>query len=1023
MDRIKQGLLQLALVCAVASVMWGATLGKVVSIGGHASDIALDERRGVLYIANFTANRVEVMSLSDQSIRRSINVAAQPGALAISPDGRYLLIGHFGPWDPPRVSTNALTVIDLQTEQRQTFTVGFPVLGVAFGYDGVALVVTTNDISLFDPVSGAMRALDTIDGITVKAFADNLNTFPPQIVASSVTATRDGQRIFGVVDLEPNKEGTSGEGPTGETGTSSKFIRFSYNVANGQLVAVGTAASPKLGPRVVSVADDASYYMVGWALIGCDFRLRGDCDASGPLLSELPNTLGSLNVGSHVIDSVNNTIYAQAPESGDQFNAIPTLRIMDADNLTLRERIRLPENLAGRSILNNARDVVYAVSDSGVTVIPVGSLNRMPRVAASHEDVVFRGNFCDRSVATQEIQILNPGGGQVPFSLSSTMDGVQISPATGMTPATVQVRVDPNAFQNQNGTVVGEIRISAPAAVNIPFSIRVLANNREPDQRGSFFNVPGKLVDLVADPARERFYVLRQDRNVVYVFDSRTNAQIAALRTANVPTSLAITFDKHYLLVGHNDSQLAYVFDLETLAPDKPIRFPIGHYPRSIAAVGRTILAASRVAGPEHTIDRVDFGARTATTLPSLGIYKNSVHVQTVLEAAPNGSAILAAMPDGNVMLYDATADTFTVSRKDSTSLAGAYAASSYGTYFVGDTMFNSSLVPVRKLDAGSGSSSGFAFVDQTGFRTTARAGGNGTVQRMDVASGEMAMATRIVESPLLSASEMPFTRTLAPLGDRSAIIALTTSGFTVLPWTYDSAVAPPRLDRVVNLADGSAGLAPGSLISIYGRDLSPINAASREVPLPTALGESCLTVNGIPVPMLFVSPSQINAQMPYRVDGNATMVLRTPGGVSDNVNLAIQPAAPGVFRSNEPGPLEGTPTVIRARNGLMVTPSNPVHEEDQLVIYLTGMGRTLPAVESGVPAPSDPLAMAAIPPEVTLGSVSLPIYYAGLSPGQVGVYQINALVPFKGVPKGLEIPLTISQGGSSTTMLVRVVD
>jgi len=61
---------------AIAAALTGAatpsvaaTFGTVVSIGGHASDIALDESRGLLYIANFTANRIEVMSLADRSIR------------------------------------------------------------------------------------------------------------------------------------------------------------------------------------------------------------------------------------------------------------------------------------------------------------------------------------------------------------------------------------------------------------------------------------------------------------------------------------------------------------------------------------------------------------------------------------------------------------------------------------------------------------------------------------------------------------------------------------------------------------------------------------------------------------------------------------------------------------------------------------------------------------------------------------------------------------------------------------------
>ena len=73
-----------------ASYGVAATFGTVVPIGGHASDIALDEGRGVLYVANFTANRIEVMSTADYSIRSSMNVPPQPGALSVSADGKYL---------------------------------------------------------------------------------------------------------------------------------------------------------------------------------------------------------------------------------------------------------------------------------------------------------------------------------------------------------------------------------------------------------------------------------------------------------------------------------------------------------------------------------------------------------------------------------------------------------------------------------------------------------------------------------------------------------------------------------------------------------------------------------------------------------------------------------------------------------------------------------------------------------------------------------------------------------------------
>jgi uncharacterized protein (TIGR03437 family) len=203
---------------------------------------------------------------------------------------------------------------------------------------------------------------------------------------------------------------------------------------------------------------------------------------------------------------------------------------------------------------------------------------------------------------------------------------------------------------------------------------------------------------------------------------------------------------------------------------------------------------------------------------------------------------------------------------------------------------------------------------------------------------------------------------------------------------------------------------------------MSPVNVATSQIPLPTALGESCLTVNGVAVPVLFVSSTQINGQLPFTVDGNAVMSLRTPCGISDNFNFTIFSAAPSIFRSGTAGPETGLATIMRADNNQLVTPTNPIHPNDSIVIYATGLGVTLPSVDAGSPAPADPLGAAVIVPQLTLGGVPLNLVFAGLVPGEVGVYQINATVPLK-VPQGLNIPLVISQGGSSTTLSVRVVN
>jgi uncharacterized protein (TIGR03437 family) len=295
-------------------------------------------------------------------------------------------------------------------------------------------------------------------------------------------------------------------------------------------------------------------------------------------------------------------------------------------------------------------------------------------------------------------------------------------------------------------------------------------------------------------------------------------------------------------------------------------------------------------------------------------------------------------------------------------------------------------------------------------------------IERFDPAqAGSTSSPTRLVEAPLPPSGIQSFIRSLAPLYDRSAVIALTVSGITVLPWNYDAAVAPPKIAAVVNAADGKLPVAPGGLISVFGSQMAPVNLATKEIPLPTALADSCLTVNGVPVPVLFVSSNQINGQLPFNVDGNAQMTLRTPGGISDNFNFSILPTAPSIFRTGQAGPETGLATITRSDNGEFITPTNPVHYGDSITIWATGLGRTNPPIDSGVAAPSDPLAGAVIAPTVILGGAALRVDYAGLVPGTVGLYQINATVP-NGVPQGLEIPLVISQGGSSTTLSVRVV-
>jgi uncharacterized protein (TIGR03437 family) len=1007
-----------SLIAALAAAAWGGTFGTVVPIGGQASSVVLDQPRGVLYIANFTANRIEVMSLSNYAIQTSINVAAQPSSMALSPDDRFLVITHFGNAAPPASSTNAVTVIDLTTNAKQVFALGSAPLGVAFGIDGNALVVTSTDFLLLDPGSGTTEELGTISGVVANTIPQPPASFPPNIVAATVGASADGTVIYGFSDT----------------------LLFSYNVATQSLSASLYTSSPTLGPRAISIANDGSYFTAGWTLKNGNFAN----------ISQFANVSGVLNIGTTAIDSVHNVIYAQIPQAVATTTgttgttppvttpaAAPTLQIVAADNLAVINTLNLPENFGGSSVLSSDGSMLYGVSDSGVMILPVGKLSQAPQVVASKPDLVFRGNFCNRNVATQSLTIVNPGGGNTPFTISSDTAGLNVSPNSGITPATVTVTVDPNVFQGQTGTVVANLNIQSGQAVNAPPAVRVLINSRQPDQRGTFVDIPGTLVDLLADPNpnRNQYYVLRQDQNQVLVFNAANNTQIATLRTGNTPMGMAITFDQRYLLVGCNNSAFLNVYDLETLQAVTPVEMFNGDYVQSVASSSNAILAVTRDAGGGSPIvHQIDLTSNTSSILPTLGVFKNSVALNSVLTASSNGSSILLASNTGAVMLYDDNSGTFTTSRQDFTALSGAYAASNFDLYVVGNNLLDASGVPITQFGAGAGSSSGFAFVETAGFRSTAAApsgGGQstapGVVERLDLTNpaNTTSLATPIVEAPLVGSTSSAFTRTLAPLANQSAIINLTVSGITVLPPNYDAAVAPPQINSVVNAADDTPNIAPGGLITIFGSGLSPVNIASAELPLPTALANSCLTVNGLPMPILFVSPSQVNAQMPFEASGDETLILWTPGGTSDNFNLQVLETAPSVFQVPVPGSSSTVPSVIRNDDGLLVTPSHPIHRNanEALIIYLTGLGATSPSVPSGMPGPSNPLAVALSVPKVTLGGVTLPLIYYGLAPGEVGVYQINVSVP-SGVPEGLSVPLVISQGTSvSSSMPVRVID
>ena len=163
---------------------------------------------------------------------------------------------------------------------------------------------------------------------------------------------------------------------------------------------------------------------------------------------------------------------------------------------------------------------MYSISDSGVTVLPVGSLRQTHRVRAAQEDVVFRGNFCNRAVATQTLTITDPGGGNTEFALSVNTGGDLHFSVFGCDSGDRDRRGRSQCVRQSEGHCRSHDHASGrPARSTSRPRCGCSSIPRIPTSAAPSSTFPGKLVDMLPDPARNRYYVLRQDKNQVLVFD------------------------------------------------------------------------------------------------------------------------------------------------------------------------------------------------------------------------------------------------------------------------------------------------------------------------------------------------------------------------------------------------------------------------------------------------------------------------------------------------------------------------
>jgi uncharacterized protein (TIGR03437 family) len=254
------------------------------------------------------------------------------------------------------------------------------------------------------------------------------------------------------------------------------------------------------------------------------------------------------------------------------------------------------------------------------------------------------------------------------------------------------------------------------------------------------------------------------------------------------------------------------------------------------------------------------------------------------------------------------------------------------------------------------------------------------------------------------------------------------------------AAQTTPQIKSIVNGAaftaiDGyTSRFAPGLCISIFGTALS--NGATQSAsgtPLPTKLAGSRVLVNGIPAPLYFVSPAQINAQIqtefavPFSV--SVQVEVEWPSGtvIGAGPSIQLNRFAPGIFTLNANG--LGPGAVLRSSDYSLICPPgrsdcayNPARVGEAVSIFASGLGPVDGPWLSGYAGAS--AYPTSTTPKVWIGGLPAVVLYSGTAPGFVGLYQINVLVPggVAGDNLGLGLSMDSTSSGASNTVSMPVV-
>jgi uncharacterized protein (TIGR03437 family) len=206
----------------------------------------------------------------------------------------------------------------------------------------------------------------------------------------------------------------------------------------------------------------------------------------------------------------------------------------------------------------------------------------------------------------------------------------------------------------------------------------------------------------------------------------------------------------------------------------------------------------------------------------------------------------------------------------------------------------------------------------------------------------------------------------------------------------------------ILNGASFTPAISPGSLVTIFGSTLTP--TIEGVVSSPSEIGAYTVTFGGYAARILQLinqnGIQQINAQVPFEMQpGPATVAIGTPQGSTAIDNIAVSPAAPGIFTSGVVS-VNGTayPLAVALRpDGSYVSSSNAVRRGETITFFATGLGQTIPTAITGFPGM--PGQLVATPVYAGINHQGVSVVSAVYSSGALGVYAVTVVVPESAVP------------------------